>query len=132
MIDKTFAEQFQAHHWEVEIEIGRVRLICTDPCPMFECKEGCSSRKKPGVLQFGRTFNLVEESEDCDCGQRELFLEDYERREGKLCACMDDTASEGICGVLPVRVRYVDESTPSGPWGPAEYSYYLELLSKDG
>lgn len=28
---------------------------------------------------------------------------------------------------IPIRVAIVDESTTAGPWGPAEYSYYLEV-----
>lgn len=28
---------------------------------------------------------------------------------------------------LPVRVHYVDDSTPSTPVGPAEYGYYFEI-----
>ena len=28
---------------------------------------------------------------------------------------------------IPVALTYVDDSTPSGPWGSAEYGYYIEV-----
>jgi hypothetical protein len=28
---------------------------------------------------------------------------------------------------LPVKVTHIDDSSPAGPWGPAEYGFYIEV-----
>lgn len=31
---------------------------------------------------------------------------------------------------IKVELTYVDDSSPAGPWGPAEYGYYIEVAAK--
>lgn len=30
-------------------------------------------------------------------------------------------------GQMPVTVEHIDDNTPSGPWGPAEFSFWIEF-----
>jgi hypothetical protein len=48
---------------------------------------------------------------------------------GNLPACLCDWQPEdfGTAEPIPVRLTYVDDSTPSTPMGPAEYGYYIEV-----
>lgn len=50
--------------------------------------------------------------------------------------CCDDTyfLPEDVvtAAPIPVRVVFVDDSTPSTPDGPAEYGYWLEIHPLDG
>jgi hypothetical protein len=44
--------------------------------------------------------------------------------------CGDDVGDyvgTGVAGEIEVKLRHVDDSTPSTPAGPAEYGYYLEI-----
>jgi hypothetical protein len=44
--------------------------------------------------------------------------------------CFAGIDSEEIYAEIPVTVTYVDDSTPSTPYGPAEYGHYLEVEAK--
>ena len=32
---------------------------------------------------------------------------------------------------IPVKLIFIDDSTPGGPWGPAEYGFYIEVRKGD-
>lgn len=52
--------------------------------------------------------------------------------EGRTPTCQCDWQPEDYStpDPIPVTLTYVDDSTPSGPWGPSEYGYYIEVRAK--
>lgn len=48
-------------------------------------------------------------------------------------ACLQWWENDDLCTPEPIPVRpvFVDDSTPSGPWGPAEYGYWIDLKEVD-
>jgi hypothetical protein len=83
---------FSDHQWGIEIEEGRVRLICLDPC------------------------DLNKDYDQYDPG-------------GPLPTCAVWWEAEDLVtqAPIPVRLNFVDDSSPAGPWGEAEYGFYIEV-----
>lgn len=132
MLKKSYAEQFTEHKWEVEFDFGRVHLRCLDPCDTFECTPECERNKNPEVIRYGPTFNEVKEREACTCGQYARFEQEFEEANGRMCACMATGEEvDSLSGSIPIRIEFVDDSTPSSPWGGAEYSHYLVVHHPD-
>lgn len=127
----TYAEQWAAHRWEVEIEGSITRLRCLDPCETYECTPECASHRHPEVIRRGMIFNEIEAREACDCGQYAKFLQAFEAAKGRICACMATSEEvECLTGLFPVTIEYVDDSTPSTPDGYYEHSHYLAVFAK--
>lgn len=82
---------FESHKWQLEVEEGRARIICVDPCP-----------SEP------YTFDPCGPTPTCLC---DWMPEDFSTPEA-----------------LPVRLRFVDDSSPSTPMGPAEYGFWIDVL----
>lgn len=79
---------FEFHQWILEIEDGRVCILCVDPC------------------------------------DPELF-----NPNSRIPTCLAPWESEDYSTPepIPVKLTYVNDSTPSTPAGPAEYGFYIEV-----
>lgn len=44
-----------------------------------------------------------------------------------ICSCYAEVTDNMLYGTMTVKIQYHDDSSPSGPWGPAEYGYYLTI-----
>lgn len=85
----TASCSFESHRWQLEIEEGRARVTCVDPCPNPEHYD------PHGPIPT------------CHCPWES---DDYNTPEP-----------------IPVKITYVDDSSSGGPWGPAEYGFWLEV-----
>lgn len=85
---------FESHKWQMEIEEGRVRITCVDPCS----------------------------------SEPYTYAPD-----GPIPTCLAPWESDDFNTpeALPVRLRFVDDSTPDSWLGPAEYGFWIDVLPID-
>lgn len=89
--------KFEDHLWTLEIEEGRANVYPKDPHTSVEREAMRRWAEQEGTGYYGGI---------CQC-YSEVALPDY------------------IFGEFIVKINYHDDSSPAGPWGEAEYGYYL-------
>jgi hypothetical protein len=105
-----------------------MRWVEVDPLPELQPPEGgwreitCTWESHTWHLWLEDGKFSIQCADPCDLNQ-------FDPAAGKMPLCHWEFDPED-CGTpepIPVRLTYVDDSTPSTPMGPAEYGFYIEV-----
>lgn len=97
-----------------------------------ERKEPADGWKQPCRLADHKWALEVEEGRAslvCLDPHPESFMEECDPQRGAP-VCIDhywERDDLTLDGQIPVAVEHIDDNMPSGPWGPAEYAFWIEL-----
>lgn len=114
-----------------------IKFIRDDLYDLPERPEPEGGWKKPCTIADHKWAIGIEEGRvDLVCldPHPEEFVNETDPQRG-LPVCIDPywvSEDLGSPALIPVSVEHIDDSTSAGPWGEAEYGYYIEIKAPGG
>jgi hypothetical protein len=109
-----------------EIDTDWIELPEPTPPPGGWLKPTCSFASHSWTLEIDEGRAYIQCADPCDPAL-------FDPAAGNTPVCLVEWQPEDHCtpDPIPVRLVFVDDSTPSTPAGPAEWGYYIEVHAAD-